>query len=973
MTKNQKHVPVPASQRGEETGNKIIIKGARVHNLKNIDVEIPRDQLVVITGLSGSGKSSLAFDTIYAEGQRRYVESLSSYARQFLGIMNKPDADSIKGLSPAISIEQKSISHNPRSTVGTITEVYDYLRLLYARIGVPHCPLCGSEIFSQDAESITKSLLKEFAGYNVKILSPLVRGKKGHYEELFVNLNRQGYAKVRVDNVLGEVSEYIGQGKKNLQRYAAHNIEVLVGSLTLENSKKSRLQNLVETALKLSDGLIMAVLEKPGKTYNTKKKSVEINKIYSQHLACTDCDLSFEKLQPRLFSFNTPFGACPTCHGLGFIQKFDKDLIIPDNSLSLADGAIKPKGFSNFGVFRQMLEKLADEYNFKTDVPVSKLSEETIELLMYGTDDKIDWRFDSSTTDTFWEWTGRWEGVIPRLERLYKNTDSESRRAEMEVYMIHKPCGACKGARLKEEALAVTVNEKNIDAVVNMTVKNLDSFLGAFKLAKTQYEIGHQIIKEIRDRLGFLIDVGLEYLTLARTGNSLSGGEGQRIRLATQVGSELKGVTYILDEPSIGLHQRDNQKLIATLKDMRDIGNSVIVVEHDEETINQADYVIDIGPGAGIHGGNIVSAGTPQQISADKKSLTGDYLSGRKQIEVPDKRRKPRGQMTLLGAKQNNLKNIDVSFPMEVFCCITGVSGSGKSTLVSDTLYPILAKKFYNARLIPGAHKDLTNYGYLDKVIIIDQSPIGRTPRSNPATYTGVFTYIRELFAATKEAKVRGYKAGRFSFNVDGGRCGNCSGDGTIKIEMHFLPDVYVDCEQCKGKRYNEETLQVLYKEKNISDVLNMTIEEALKFFEHVPRIKNKLQTLHDVGLSYVKLGQSATTLSGGEAQRMKLSAELARRDTGRTLYILDEPTTGLHFDDIKKLLKVLNKLVDRGNTVYVIEHNMDVIKSADWLIDLGPEGGDGGGEIVATGTPETVSKEAKSHTGKFLKKALNA
>ncbi|MBI5621918.1 excinuclease ABC subunit UvrA [Candidatus Falkowbacteria bacterium] len=941
----------------------IQIRGAREHNLKSINVDIPINQFTVITGLSGSGKSSLAFDTVYAEGQRRYVESLSSYARQFLGIMGKPDVDSIKGLSPAISIEQKSISHNPRSTVGTITEIYDYLRLLYARIGVPHCPLCGTVIKPQDAESITKNLLTGFAGKKVKILAPIVRGKKGNYEQLFLDLNKQGYVRVRVDGKEGEVTDYFGQGKTVIERYAPHNIEVLIDTIKVDGPAKTRLQRSIESALKLAAGLVMVIIEQH------KKDAIE--KVYSQHLACPDCGISFDKLQPRLFSFNSPFGACPTCHGLGFIQKFEPELIIPDKGWTLSEGAIRPQGFSVSGFFGQMLETLGHKYKFSVETPVQDLSKKIMDIIFYGTDDKIDWEFASKSTDNVWEWTGRWEGIVHRLERLYKQTDSDSRRAEMERYMIEQPCGGCGGARLKQEALAVMLSGKNIHEITGLPITELVAFLSTIKLNKAETEIGKQIMKELADRLQFLVDVGLDYLTLARRGATLSGGEGQRIRLATQIGSELRGVTYILDEPSIGLHQRDNEKLIKTLKNMRDIGNTVIVVEHDEDTILAADYVFDIGPGAGIHGGHVVAEGTPEQIKKNKKSLTGAYLSGRQHISVPDKRRRPHGFIELRGARHNNLKDINVDFPVEVLCCITGVSGSGKSSLITDTLYPILAKKLHYARVVPGAHDSIENFGYVDKVIIIDQSPIGRTPRSNPATYTGVFTYIRELFAATKEAKIRGYQPGRFSFNVEGGRCGNCEGDGVIKIEMHFLPDVYVECEQCKGQRYNEETLEVKYKDKNIAEVLNMTVEEALTFFGPVPRIKSKMQTLFDVGLGYIKLGQSATTLSGGEAQRIKLTAELSRRDTGRTLYILDEPTTGLHFADIEKLLEVLNRLVDKGNTVIVIEHNLDVVKSADYIIDLGPEGGDRGGQVIAKGTPEQIVKEKGSYTGKFLRRVV--
>ncbi|MEK7139527.1 MAG: excinuclease ABC subunit UvrA, partial [Patescibacteria group bacterium] len=900
----------------------------------------------------------------------RYVESLSSYARQFLGVMGKPDVDSIKGLSPAISIEQKSISHNPRSTVGTTTEVYDYLRLLFARVGIPHCPLCGQEIKPQDAESITKTLLKEFGGRKVHILAPVVRGKKGLYDKLFSDFNKQGYVGVRVDGQEGEVTDYLGEGKTALSRYAPHTIEVIIDRLIVSASIKSRLQGSIEAALKLANGLAGVTIQQPT-TGKHGSKVATAERVYSQHLACPDCGVSFDELQPRLFSFNSPFGACPICHGLGFIQKFDLDLIIPDKGWTLSEGAIKPQGFSNHGFFIQMMARLGQLYGFDVETPIDRLTPTALDILLHGAPDKIDWRIDARHTDTYWEWTSKWEGVIPRLERLYKKTDSESRRQEMERYMIEQPCGACAGARLKEEALAVTVGGKNIYELGELPVRELAKFLNAVIWSKTEHDIAKQIIKEIGDRLTFMIDVGLDYLTLARRSGSLSGGEAQRIRLATQIGSELRGVMYVLDEPSIGLHQRDNTRLIKTLKDMRDLGNTVIVVEHDEETIRGADHVIDMGPGAGIHGGQVIAAGTPKQIMATKKSITGQYLSGKKYIPVPSGRRPARGFVSVTGASQNNLKGITVDFPMEVFCCVTGVSGSGKSTLVSDTLYPILAKKLHHAKNKPGQHASIENYGYLDKVIIIDQSPIGRTPRSNPATYTGVFTYIRELFTLTKEAKVRGYPPGRFSFNVAGGRCGNCAGDGVIKIEMHFLPDVYVECEQCQGSRYNEETLQVTYNGKNIADILSMTVEEALKFFQHIPRIEGKLQTLVDVGLGYIKLGQAATTLSGGEAQRIKLTAELSRRDTGRTLYILDEPTTGLHFADIAKLLQVLNRLVDKGNTVLVIEHNLDVIKCADWVIDLGPEGGDGGGEVVAVGTPEQIVKEKNSYTGQFLKPVI--
>ncbi len=938
----------------------IAIRGAREHNLKNINVDLPINKFIVITGLSGSGKSTLAFDTIYAEGQRRYVESLSSYARQFLGVMGKPDVDSIKGLSPAIAIDQKSISHNPRSTVGTVTEIYDYLRLLFARLGQPHCPNCGQKIIPQDAETISKNILQQWADQEILILAPIVRGKKGTYEQLFKDLNTQGYVNVRVNGRLAQVTDYLGSNKKALERYKSQTIEAIIDSLTVSAKNKTRLQGSLELALKLTDGLV---------AITTKKNKSE--KLFSAHLSCTECGLSFEELQPRLFSFNSPFGACPTCHGLGFLQKFDGDLIVPDRLLTLREGAIKPQGFSAHGFFIQMLEKLGREYGFDVDTPFEKLSEVALKVIFQGSDKTLDWRIDSASTDSYWEWTGKWEGVIPRLERLYKQTDSDSRRAEMERYMIEHDCQDCHGARLKPEALAVKFGEHNIFEVSNLAISDVLLFLNEVKLSASQKAVGDIILKEIVSRLNFLINVGLDYLTLHRRASTLSGGEAQRIRLATQVGSELRGVMYILDEPSIGLHAKDNEKLITTLEGLRDLSNTVIVVEHDAETIERADYVVDIGPGAGRHGGQIIAQGTPSQIKADKNSLTGQYLSGRKKIVVPSKRRLPEGFVRLEGANHHNLKNIDVDFPIGVLTCVTGVSGSGKSSLISDTLYPILAKRFYGAKLIPGGYKKIDNFGYLDKVIIIDQSPIGRTPRSNPATYTGIFTPIRELFAATKEAKIRGYQPGRFSFNVDGGRCANCAGDGLIKIEMHFLPDVYVTCEQCKGRRYNEETLAVTYKNKNIADVLAMTVEEALSFFAPVPRIAAKLQTLMDVGLSYVALGQSATTLSGGEAQRIKLTAELAKRDTGRTMYILDEPTTGLHFADIERLLLVLNKLVDRGNTVMVIEHNLDVIKSADWLIDLGPGGGDQGGQIVAVGPPEQVIKDKASYTGQYLRGLL--
>jgi excinuclease ABC subunit A len=928
----------------------IVIKGARQHNLKNIDVQIPINSLTVITGLSGSGKSSLAFDTLYAEGQRRYVESLSTYARQFLGVMNKPDVDSIKGLSPAVAIQQKKLSANPRSTVATVTEIYDYLRLLYARIGVPHCPRCGARITHQDAQSITKQIVQEFHGKKIHILAPLVRAKKGTYDYLFTDLKKQGFTRVRADGVIYNLST------ENilLKRYVQHTIELVVDRIEVSTEEKSRIQESVEKALKQGSGFVVVLVERKESVMalgvNVKKHE---EKFFSQHLACVACGVSFDELQPRNFSFNAPQGACPECHGLGVIEEFDEGLIIPDPNRSILRGGIAPWTTSALWMRDSALSALSTHYHFSLDMPIKNLSRSVVAMLLEGDPDV------------------GYEGIIPQLKRYYHKTGSEERRAEIAKFLRPTMCPSCKGNRLKKESLAVTVGAQHIIALTDYSLQDALAFFDNLSLTDKEKKIASQIIKEIRTRVVFLVNVGLEYLTLSRSAGSLSGGEAQRIHLATQIGSELRGVMYILDEPSIGLHQRDNKKLIETLKNLRDIGNTVIVVEHDEETMHSADHIIDIGPGAGVHGGEVVFSGTSSKILAAKNSLTGQYLSGKKKIPVPEKRRNPRGFLTLSGAREHNLKTIDVAFPLSVLCSVTGVSGSGKSTLVAETLYPILAKTFFGATDIPGKYARIDGMSYLDKVIIIDQNPIGRTPRSNPATYTGVFTYIRELFTATKEARMRGYAPGRFSFNVAEGRCGNCDGDGLIKIEMHFLPDVYIPCEVCQGKRYDDETLSILYKEKNIADVLAMTVEEAVQFFAPIPRVKNKLQTLLDVGLGYIELGQSATTLSGGEAQRIKLATELSRRDTGRTLYILDEPTTGLHFEDIKKLLGVLNRLVDKQNSVLIIEHNLDVIKTADYIIDLGPEGGDKGGRIIAKGTPEEVARVSASYTGQFLKKVL--
>lgn len=935
---------------------KIVIKGAREHNLKNIDVEIPIDRLTVITGLSGSGKSTLAFDTLYAEGQRRYVESLSAYARQFLGLMNKPDVDKITGLSPAISIEQKSISKNPRSTVGTITEIADYLRLLFARIGVPYCPECGKPIKSQSAESIANLLAKEKPGTKLEILAPVIRGKKGTYEKLFQDLQQKGYSRIRLDGESKDLSDW---EKFKLNKQIKHNVEVVIDRLIIKKGIESRLNEAIETAVSEANGLVLVVVGKD-------------EKIYSQHNACTDCGISIEELQPRMFSFNSPFGACPQCHGLGFLQQVDESLVVPDSSLSLAEGAVKPWQTHGEGWRKKMLDSLAGHYKFDMWIPWKELPRPVKDIILYGSDEDIRFDMHSWSKNSSYSWTGQFEGVIPQIERLYKQTESDYRRREMEKYMTIGPCSACQGKRLKPESLAVKIGGKNIWEVSELAIDKAFEFFNSLELTKTEHEISKLILKEIENRLKFLIDVGLNYLTLSREARTLSGGEAQRIRLATQIGSELRGVLYILDEPSIGLHQRDNEKLIHTLRNLRDIGNTVIVVEHDEETILAADYVLDLGPGAGINGGEVVCADVPEKIKKCPESITGQYLSGQLKIEVPQRRRKAFDYLEILGAAQNNLKHIDVKIPLKVFTCVTGVSGSGKSSLINDILYKALYKIFWASQDKPGKHKGLKGYGRLDKAIIVDQSPIGRTPRSNPATYIGVFTYIRELFAQTKDAKAKGYRSGRFSFNVAGGRCEECEGDGVKKIEMHFLPDVYIECEKCKGKRYNQETLAIKYKDKSIAEVLDMTVEEALEFFSKIPRIKSKLQTMYDVGLGYITLGQSATTLSGGEAQRIKLTSELSRKG-GDTMYILDEPTTGLHFADVSKLLEVLNRLVDKGNSVVVIEHNLDVIKSADWIIDLGPDGGDKGGRVIAEGTPEKIAKCAKwSYTGKYLKGILN-
>ena len=935
--------------------DKIIIRGAREHNLKNIDLEIPRDKFVVITGLSGSGKSSLAFDTIYAEGQRRYVESLSSYARMFLGQMEKPDLDYIEGLSPAISIDQKTTSRNPRSTVGTITEIYDYLRLLYARIGIPHCPECGKEISQQTIDQMVDYLMALEPGTKLQLLAPIVRGKKGEYKKLIEDMKKSGFVRIRIDGEVMDINDEI-----KLDKNKKHSIEVVVDRIIVKEGIERRLTDSLETVLKLSGGL--ALIDIIG---------VE-EKLFSQNYACPDCGIAMEELSPRMFSFNSPYGKCPSCDGLGVLTKIDPDLVIPDRTKSIAEGGILPIGSAKSDSwYYEVVAAAAKHYGFSLDVPIEKLGDDVINMLLYGNNGE---RFKVVYDRDFGKGEAMMslEGVINRLERRYRETKSEVMREEIEEYMSSFPCPLCKGARLKKESLSVYVGGISIAELCDKPIHEILDFLNNLKLTPKQEIISNQVLKEIKARLGFLVNVGLDYLTLSRTAGTLSGGEAQRIRLATQIGSSLVGVLYILDEPSIGLHQRDNGKLLKALRDLTDLGNTLLVVEHDEDTMYAADHIIDIGPGAGEHGGEIVAQGTIEDIMACERSITGQYLSGKKYIPVQRERKKPNGNWIIIkGARENNLKNLDVRFPMGVFTCVTGVSGSGKSTLVNEILYKALAQKVYGSKLKPGEHDEILGLEYIDKVVNIDQSPIGRTPRSNPATYTGVFDFIREVFASTPEAKMRGYKAGRFSFNVRGGRCEACKGDGIIKIEMQFLPDVYVPCEVCKGKRYNRETLEVKYKGKNISEVLDMTVEEALDFFENIPRIHRKIQTLYDVGLGYIKLGQPSTELSGGEAQRIKLAYELSKRSTGKTVYILDEPTTGLHIADIHKLLRILHRLVEGGNTVIVIEHNLDVIKRADYIIDLGPEGGDRGGTIVAEGTPEEIARNPKSYTGQFLKKVL--
>ncbi len=941
--------------------DKIIIKGAKEHNLKNINLEIPRDKLVVITGLSGSGKSSLAFDTLYAEGQRRYVESLSSYARQFLGLMEKPDVESIEGLSPAISIDQKTTSKNPRSTVGTVTEIYDYIRLLYARIGVPYCPNCGKKIEKQSIDQIVDNIMKLKEGTRIQILAPVVRSRKGEYTKLLEDLQKDGFARVRVD---GEIYDLTEMEDVKLDKKKKHEIEIVVDRLVIKPEITARLTESIEVALKHADNLVLIDV--------VGDKTI----LYSCNYACPDCGFSFPELTPRMFSFNNPYGACPKCSGIGYLMKMDEDLIIPDKNKTLYDG-VKAFGSSTMKkgdtMAKMYFESIGKHYGVEIkNKKIKDLPKDFIDKILYGTgDEEIDFEYSSYAGTR--KFTAPFEGVIPTLERRHNETKSQGMRDFYEMYMSNMHCDECNGARLKKEILCIKVGGKNINELTDMSIRNIQEFLRNLELTDSQKIIAEMILKEVDSRLQFLIDVGLEYLTLSRSAGTLSGGEAQRIRLATQIGSGLTGVLYILDEPSIGLHQRDNDKLIATLKKLRDLGNTLIVVEHDEDTMYAADQIIDIGPGAGVHGGNVMAQGTAEEIKQVKGSITGDYLSGRKQIQVPSKRRKGNKKcIEVVGATENNLKNISVKFPLGVFTCVTGVSGSGKSTLVNEVLYKNIAQQLNGASEKPGKCKQIKGLDNIDKIINIDQSPIGRTPRSNPATYTGAFDLIRDIFAGTNEAKMRGYEKGRFSFNVSGGRCESCNGDGVHKIEMHFLPDVYVPCEVCKGKRYNRETLEVKYKGKNIADVLDMTVEEALEFFENIPKIKNKIQTLYDVGLGYIKLGQPSTTLSGGEAQRVKLATELSKRATGKTLYILDEPTTGLHIADVHRLVDILQRLVDTGNTIIVIEHNLDLIKTADHIIDLGPEGGDAGGEVIAVGTPEQICKNEKSYTGKFMKRFVS-
>ena len=941
----------------EEVKKYIKIRKAAEHNLKDIDVDIPRDEFVVLTGLSGSGKSSLAFDTIYAEGQRRYMESLSSYARQFLGLMEKPNVERIEGLPPAISIDQKSTNRNPRSTVGTVTEIYDYFRLLYARVGVPHCPKCGKEIKRQTVDQICDEIMKLETGTRLQLLAPVVRGRKGEHVKVFESARKSGYVRVVVDGHIYDLSEEI-----KLEKNKKHNIEIMVDRLVVRDGIEKRLTDSIENVMRLSDGLL--IVDIPGKEQLK----------FSQSFSCADCGISIDEIEPRTFSFNNPFGACEVCHGIGYKMEFAEELMIPDPSLSIADGALVVNGWQSVtnrtSYARCVLDALAEEYKFDLNTPYQDLPKEIRHMLMHGTDGKsvlVHYRGQRGVG----VYDVTFEGIIKNVERRYRETASESTRKEYESFMRITPCKACKGKRLRPEALAVTVGDKNIAQITELSIIDLKNYLDNLELTQNQLNIGKVVLKEIKARVGFLVEVGLEYLSLSRYTASLSGGEAQRIRLATQIGSGLVGVAYILDEPSIGLHQRDNDKLLGALMKLRNLGNTLIVVEHDEDTMFAADYIVDIGPGAGSHGGNVIATGTAEDIMACKESITGDYLSGRKKIPVPDVRKEPTGWIKVKGARENNLKNIDVEFPTGVMTCVTGVSGSGKSSLVNEILYKSMAKQLNRARTIPGLCNGVEGLEQLDKVINIDQSPIGRTPRSNPATYTGVFDMIRDLFAATPDAKAKGYKKGRFSFNVKGGRCENCHGDGIIKIEMNFLPDVYVPCEVCGGKRYNRETLDVKYKGKSIYDVLDMTVEEALTFFEAVPAIRRKIETLYEVGLSYIKLGQPSTTLSGGEAQRIKLATELSKRSTGKTVYVLDEPTTGLHFADVHKLVDILRRLTENGNTVIVIEHNLDVIKTADYIIDLGPEGGAKGGTVIAKGTPEKVAKSRKSYTGQYIKKML--